>query len=179
MVYGFAKQSNGTFRLESQVGIGTTAELLIPVAPDAALSETGSTETAEPLYPPPPNPLCILLVDDHAEVRTTTAAMLAELGHSVIEAQNGKEALSTLTNGGANCDLLISDYAMPHISGTELVRQARELVPDVPAIIITGYAEADAVRDRPEGVEILLKPFRDVALEQALARACAQPAAAS
>ena len=69
-----------------------------------------------------------------------------------------------------DCDLLITDYAMPHLSGTEFLREARELCPDVPALIITGYAEADAIADRPEGVEILLKPFTPAALEGAIAR---------
>ena len=174
MVYGFAKQSNGAFRIDSEVGRGTTAELLIPQAPEAAVPNQAITDPAPEQFAST-DPLRILLVDDHAEVRATTAAMLAELGHSVTQAKNGGEGLSALKNGTSGCDLVISDYAMPHISGTEFVRQARELMPEVPAIIITGYAEADAVRDRPEGVEILLKPFREGALQQAVARACARP----
>jgi CheY-like chemotaxis protein/anti-sigma regulatory factor (Ser/Thr protein kinase) len=177
MVYGFAKQSNGAFRLESAIGRGTSAELFIPRAPSAAKEGKSKTRNNEQQPLLPASPLCILLVDDHPEVRTTTAAMLAELGHSVIEATNGRDALFALENGAASCDLLISDYAMPHISGTEFVRLARQVIPEVPAIIITGYAEADAVRDRPEGVEILLKPFGENALQQALARACSQAAA--
>jgi CheY-like chemotaxis protein len=73
---------------------------------------------------------------------------------------------------------MISDYAMPNISGTEFLRQAREICPNVPALIITGYAEADAVKDRPDGVEILLKPFTPCKLEAALARACSDAAPA-
>ena len=178
MVYGFAKQSNGAFRIESEVDRGTTAELLLPRAPETAADPPAPSGTVEQPYSSAADSLCILLVDDHAEVRKTTAAILAELGHSVIEAKDGREALFALKNGGDCCDLLISDYAMPHISGTEFVRQARQLIPHVPAIIITGYAEADAVRDRPEGVEIHLKPFREAALQQALARACGQSATA-
>ena len=176
MVYGFARQSNGAFRLTSELGRGTTAELLIPRAPESAASDVDRSKREEKQAAPNSEPLRILLVDDHPEVRTTTAAMLAELGHSVIEAENGKEALLALGNGEPRCDLVISDYAMPHLSGTEFVRKARELFPDVPAIIITGYAEADAVRDRPDSVEILLKPFKEVTLQQALARACGQGA---
>ena len=59
---------------------------------------------------------------------------------------------------------------MPHLSGTEFLREARELCPDVPALIITGYAEADAIQDRPEGVEVLLKPFTPNNLDAALGR---------
>jgi PAS domain S-box-containing protein len=172
MVYGFAKQSNGAFHLESSIGNGTTAELWIPQAPDSAEEKPSESRPEETVVTAPSRPLHILLVDDHPEVRTTTAAMLEELGHTVVEAANGQEALTALNNGAASCDLLISDYAMPHISGTEFLRQARKICPDVPALIITGYAEADAVRDRPESVEILLKPFTPSALEKAVARIC-------
>jgi CheY-like chemotaxis protein len=172
MVYGFAKQSSGAFHLESSIGNGTTAELWIPQAPEAAERKPSEAQAEEAVGTPPLRPLHILLVDDHPEVRTTTAAMLQELGHTVIEAANGQEALAALNNGGGDCDLLISDYAMPHISGTEFLRQARKICPDVPALIITGYAEAGAVRDRPESVEILLKPFTPSALEKACARIC-------
>ena len=172
MVYGFAKQSNGAFRLESRLGSGTTAELWIPRAPEAAKDEPPTVQSEEQPRSTGSRPLHILLVDDHPEVRTTTAAMLEELGHTVVEAANGQEALAALNNGAATCDLLISDYAMPNISGTEFLRQARKICPDVPALIITGYAEADAVRDKPESVEILLKPFTSSALEKAVIRIC-------
>ena len=122
--------------------------------------------------------LQILLVDDHPEVRSTTAAVLQELGHSVTEAANGKEALAALENGASTCDLLISDYAMPQLSGTEFVRRARKVCPNVPALIITGYVETDAVQGRPADVEILLKPFTPSALQEAMARACNAPAVA-
>jgi PAS domain S-box-containing protein len=172
MVYGFAKQSNGAFHLESSIGNGTTAELWIPQAPEAAKDKPLGSRSEDPVAAPSMRPLHILLVDDHPEVRSTTAAMLEELGHTVVEAANGQDALTALSNGAASCDLLISDYAMPHISGTEFLRQARKICPDVPALIITGYADADAVRDRPESVEILLKPFTPSALEKAVARIC-------
>ena len=172
MVYGFAKQSNGAFHLESSIGNGTTAELWIPQAPDAVKDTGLESRAEEPVAAALTRPLYILLVDDHPEVRTTTAAMLEELGHTVVEAANGQEALTALDNGSRSCDLLISDYAMPNLSGTEFLRRARKICPDVPALIITGYAEADAVRDKPESVEILLKPFTPSALEKAVARIC-------
>jgi CheY-like chemotaxis protein len=61
---------------------------------------------------------------------------------------------------------------MPQLSGTEFLRQAREVCPGVPALIVTGYAEADAIQDRPAGVEVLLKPFTPKQLEAALLRVC-------
>ena len=67
---------------------------------------------------------------------------------------------------------------MPHLSGTDFLREARELCPEVPSLIITGYAEADAISDCPEGVEILLKPFTPRALEAAISRICVPAAVA-
>ena len=118
----------------------------------------------------PSKPIRVMLVDDHPEVRSTTAALLTDLGHKVVEAANGREALKVLKNGACQCDLLITDYAMPHLSGTEFLREARKLCPNVPALIITGYAEPGAISDPPEGVEILLKPFTPSVLEAAMAR---------
>jgi PAS domain S-box-containing protein len=173
MVYGFAKQSNGAFAIESEVGKGTTAELWLP---------RGSVEVREPSLPVERKragtalKLRLLLVDDHAEVRSTTAAVLEDLGHQVVEATNGAEALKVMKNGDCNFDLLITDYAMPHQSGTEFLREARKLCPAVPALIVTGYAETDAIGDRPANVEILLKPFTPTALEITIERICTQAA---
>jgi PAS domain S-box-containing protein len=173
MVYGFAKQSNGAFAIESEIGKGTTAELWLP---------RGSAEVRESSLPVESKrsgsalKLRLLLVDDHAEVRSTTAAVLEDLGHEVVEATNGAEALMVMKNGDCNFDLLITDYAMPHQSGTEFLREARKLCPAVPALIVTGYAETDAIGDRPANVEILLKPFTPTALEATIERICSKAA---
>jgi PAS domain S-box-containing protein len=168
MVYGFAKQSEGAFRISSKLGEGTTAELWLPRAPagqpktDPAPRERKRKRAARSLK--------ILLVDDHAVVRSTTAALLEELGHKVLEAPDGAAALQMLKRQDCECDLLITDYAMPHLSGTDFLRQARELCPGVPALIITGYVDANAICDRPDDVEILLKPFTPAALDAAIGR---------
>jgi CheY-like chemotaxis protein len=156
MVYGFAKQSDGAFRIESKVGEGTRAELWLPRAPEAAkVAGAGGAKAApEPLGAS----LRILLVDDHEEVRKTTAGMLEDLGHVVTEAAGGSEGLGLLTDD-CECDLLISDYAMPQMSGTQFIRAAREHCPDIPALIITGYADKEAIGERPENVVVVAKPF--------------------
>jgi PAS domain S-box-containing protein len=176
MVYGFAKQSNGAFRLQSEVGNGTAAELWLPRAPQAAATDV----PGPPEQPPVPlRPLKVLLVDDHPEVRSTTAAVLEDGGHEVVEADNGAEALAILKKRDCTFDLVITDYAMPHLSGTDFLRQARLLCPEVPALLITGYAETEIISDRPPGVEMLLKPFTPTVLEAAIARACGSTALAS
>jgi PAS domain S-box-containing protein len=164
MVYGFAKQSGGTLRLLSEVGQGTKAELWLPTAADAEnvrapRPETGETTTGRPLN--------ILLIDDHAEVRGTTAAMLSDLGHTTLDFAGGAEALAALDDGAA-FDLLITDYAMPRQSGTEVVRLARERKPGLPAVIVTGYADADEIGTRPGNVGLLMKPFSLAELARAV-----------
>jgi CheY-like chemotaxis protein len=168
MVYGFAKQSNGAFRLNSALGHGTTAELWLPRAHEARAAE--AKPAGQPRRRKSARKQRILLVDDHAEVRRTTAVVLADLGHTVVEAANGAEALKALRDGDCNFDLMISDYAMPHLSGTEFLREARKLCPEVPALIITGYAAGDAIGDLPPSTEVLLKPFTTSKLECALSR---------
>ena len=167
MVYGFAKQSDGAFRIESTPGTGTTAELWLPRAPEQAVAPRALAP--EPVAPAL-RPLKVLLVDDHAEVRSTTAAVLEDYGHKVTEAENGADALAMMKKRQKRFDLLITDYAMPHLSGTDFLKEARLICPDIPALLITGYAEAEMIRDKPEGVETLLKPFTPAHLEAAMAR---------
>jgi CheY-like chemotaxis protein len=138
----------------------------VPRAGEA--TETPSVAESEPEELRPGKALKILLVDDHDEVRGTTAAVLEELGHQVTEAANGAEALATLKNGESGWDLLISDYAMPELSGTELVHELRKVHPNLPCVIITGYAEKDAVGGRPDDVTVLSKPFTPAKLSEAI-----------
>lgn len=169
MVYGFAKQSNGAFRLASELEQGTRAELWLPRAVGDA---TPNQRVESPTSQQSSGSLRVLLVDDHAEVRSTTAAVLSDFGHDVVEAANGTDALAVLSDGDCRYDAMISDYAMPNLSGTDFLREARKLCPDVPALLITGYADAEAINDRPEGVEVMLKPFTPYELQEALSRLC-------
>jgi PAS domain S-box-containing protein len=175
MVYGFAKQSGGVFRIDSTVGVGTRAEIWLPRGtPEASIGQAepavraGSDKAAASLK--------ILLADDHEGVRSTTAALLFDLGHSVREAADGPELLSILRGDPDCCDLLITDYAMPHVSGAEVIHQAREIRPGLPAIIITGYADAQSIARRPDDVLVLSKPFTRDQVDAALRGAvCAEP----
>jgi PAS domain S-box-containing protein len=174
MVYGFAKQSGGAFRIDSNVGIGTRAEIWLPRSPEALVPAAAPSGDSGRAAETPP--LSILLVDDHEGVRTTTAALLRDLGHSVTEAADGAGVLGLLRDQPACCDLLITDYAMPRISGAEVIRQAREVRPGLPAIIITGYADAQSIERRPDDVAVLAKPFRPEQLQAAVRAAGAEPA---
>jgi PAS domain S-box-containing protein len=154
MVYGFARQSGGTFQLNSEVGHGTRATIWLPRSAAKVLHADDPPSSRAHIETPPKT---VLLVDDHAEVRAATAAILRDLGHSVFEAACGADALKLLQS--QEVELLISDYAMPQLRGTEVVVAARELQPGLPALIITGYAEANEIGERPHDVPVLGKPF--------------------
>ncbi|MBA3578166.1 MAG: response regulator, partial [Sphingomonas sp.] len=171
MVYGFARQSGGTLRLSSEVGEGTRAELWLPRASDNVAVALPSEAEEEPETQ---ESLRILLIDDHDEVRGTTAAMLADLGHSTVEACSGAEAIAALESADNEFDLLITDYAMPRQSGTEVVRMARKQQPRLPAIIITGYADEAEIGSRPSEVGLLMKPFSLGELAKAVVRASSE-----
>lgn len=169
MVYGFAKQSGGTLRLNSKVGEGTRAELWLPRSSgQAPVSAAGSPDNQDVVSQ---RSLRVLLIDDHPEVREATAAMLRDLGHETVEVASGSEAIAILDGRESEFDVLITDYAMPRHSGTEVVRLARKARADLPAVIITGYADAEAIGGRPTDVGLLMKPFSIEELSGAVYRA--------
>jgi signal transduction histidine kinase len=168
MVYGFARQSGGAIDIVSKVGEGTRVEIWLPRA--AASGARGAAEPAPPAGPARETPpLRILLVDDHEAVRETTAGMLSDMGHEVEPAADGPAMLRKLEAAPAAYDLIVTDYAMPLVSGTDALKQAREIRPDMPGIIISGYADSRSMTDRPGEVVVLTKPFT---LDQMRAAIC-------
>ncbi|MGB2587486.1 MAG: PAS domain S-box protein, partial [Pseudolabrys sp.] len=125
MVHGFAEQSGGRLILHSQKDRGTTAELWLPVA-------KASAQPVNPAQAAPAKtvrPLTILAVDDDALVLMNTVSMLEDLGHAVFEAYSGKEALEILRREDS-IDLVVTDQAMPKMTGTELAKVIRSEWPD-------------------------------------------------
>jgi PAS domain S-box-containing protein len=158
MVHGFAAQSGGRLLLRSQKGEGTTAELLLPVAKTSA-------QPVAPAQAAPAQslrPLTILVVDDDSLVLMNTVAMLEDLGHTVFEAWSGKDALEILRREDA-IDLVVTDQAMPKMTGTELAKIIRSEWPDIPVLLASGYADISQRDDI--GLPKLSKPFlqRDLA----------------
>lgn len=105
----------------------------------------------------------ILLVDDVADVLVTAGAFLAKEGFAVQKAPNGDEALSLIASD-AKIDVLVTDFAMPGLSGVELIAQAAQIRPNLRSIVITGYPNADGLAELPPNTTILAKPFRRTAL---------------
>jgi len=135
MVHGLAAQLGGGFDLTSAPGEGTRVDLYLPIADEAAPAEQRSA--VEPLQAIGRR-LNVLLVDDEDLVRTATAEMIRDLGHSVAEADGALEALGRLDRG-FDADVVVTDYMMPGMDGGALARRIAETHPDVAVLLITGY----------------------------------------
>jgi PAS domain S-box-containing protein len=169
MVHGMAQQSGGRLLLRSKPGLGTTAELCLPVAPPDAAS--AGQEMAPRMASSLGRELTILTVDDDPLVALNTSALLEELGHRVFSAPSGMRALEILRRE-EDIDLVITDQAMPGMTGSELVSKIRAEKPGFPIIIATGYAELPP--GEAEGIPRLAKPFRQQDLAEAIAGAVAR-----
>lgn len=161
MVHGFAEQSGGRFIMRSRKGNGTTAELWLPVA--TVVPKTAPAGTAIPAKKQPS--LVVLAVDDDALVLMNTVGMLEDLGHIVFQAYSGKEALEILRREGP-VDLVITDQAMPQMTGTQLAMAIKKEWQDIPVILATGYSEISP--EEETGLPKLSKPFFEDELAAAL-----------
>jgi PAS domain S-box-containing protein len=153
MVHGLASQLGGALTIHSRPGLGTNVELWLPQS-QAAPAETDGTGAEACVIPGGQG--IALLVDDEALVRLSTADMLNDLGYRVIEAASAEEAIR-LIDRGERFDLLVTDHLMPGMNGTDLARAVRGARPDVPVLLVSGYAESEGIApDLPR----LVKPFR-------------------
>ncbi|GGB36219.1 histidine kinase [Sphingomonas metalli] len=163
MVHGLASQLGGALTIQSRIGIGTNVELWLPEsATSVARVEDDRAAAAQPDVRG-----VALIVDDEDLVRMTTADMLADLGYSVVEAASAEEAMRLMV-AGRHVDILVTDHLMPGITGADLIRWARNDRPEIQALLVSGYAEQEAIgSDIPR----LAKPFRKADLAGALSRA--------
>ena len=163
MVYGFAKQSGGVVTIDSEIGNGTTLRIYLPRAPHRSAGAEEADEQSRWNAGPPSR---ILVVDDNSAVRAITAIMLRTLGHNAVEAVGGENGLELLERD-RDFDLLMVDLAMPNMHGDEFAERAQGLIPGVPTLFVTGYAEPGQVSQRAQR-EMLKKPFRRVQLAEKL-----------
>jgi signal transduction histidine kinase len=169
MVDGLVAQSGGAMRITSRQGAGTTIELWLPVS-----------EAKEVVRPRPTAPTLVeesrccrvLVVDDDPIVLAGTAAMLEDLGHVATEVESAENALQVLQSD-ANIDLVLTDHAMPGMTGTELAKHIRRHWPELPVVIATGYAELPGELDA--GVPRLSKPYRQQDLAALVIRLAGDP----
>ncbi len=165
MIDGLAKQLGGAFELTSVVGEGTNAVLWLPYA-QAVVSERQNPPIKH--LARAASALKILAVDDDVLILMNTAAMLEDLGHTVLEAGNGAVALELLADN-PDIDMLITDQAMPNMTGTELADRVVAIRGDIPVILASGYAEVPP--GAHQRIVKLGKPFDQDQLEKAIADA--------
>jgi CheY-like chemotaxis protein len=169
MVHGLAQESGGELVLKSQKGQGTTAELWLPVAEK---SPVAAAETRAPAPSQDSPTLTVLVVDDDPLVLTNMTAMLEDIGHTVFEAASAREALAILRRENA-IQLVLTDQAMPQMTGLQLIEEIKSGWPDLPVILASGFAEL------PPGADPLLitlaKPFLQYDLAQAVKAALEDP----
>jgi PAS domain S-box-containing protein len=162
MVHGLAAQLGGGLTISSTPGHGTTIELWLRASTETVPAERKSAG----VEPAPSASGTVLLVDDEELVRLSTADMLADLGYVVSEADSARAALRIIESD-APIDVVITDHLMAGMSGVELAYESRKHRPDVPVLVISGFAEVKGIApDLPR----LSKPFRQADLAAMLAR---------
>jgi CheY-like chemotaxis protein len=162
-VHGFAQQSGGALRVESEFGRGATFSLYLPraaqisipsVQPATSHNRTGGGR--------------VLLVEDNPDVAQVTMGMLEALGYQITAVQS---AAAALDRQEVAVDVVLSDIVLGDgPSGLDLAEQLRERRPDLPVVLMTGYSEALA-KGRRLGLKVLNKPFGEADLAAALASA--------
>ena len=162
MVHGLAVQLGGLLELASEVGKGTVASLWLPIASNALPAEP--PDVAEPQHG---RRATILVVEDDPLIAMSTADMLEDLGHTVVEASSGKKALEIL-EGGQAVDMMMTDHAMPGMTGVELAKLVRRTHPTMPVLLVTGYADLPAAQKAI--LPRLSKPYQQAQLRAEINR---------
>ena len=162
-VFGFAKQSGGAVRIATRVGEGTSVKVFLPRPevirerhPDVACSPNTKVRTR------------ILVVDDDKAVLRTTQRLLDALGYSVVPAASGGEALRMIADG-LEIELVLSDFAMPEMTGVELAKSIHTIRPELPVILVTSDGNREIPKEFGE-VLILHKPYTEDELMEKIAR---------
>ena len=169
-VYGFCTQAGGTARILATSAAGTTVLMLLPAT--AKVSDTPRSDF-EPA--PTPEHRELLLVEDNDELGQATETLLTLFGYRVTRASSAEEAIQLLDVGEVQFDVVLSDVVMPGgMNGVSFAQYLRKNLPEMPIILITGYASH--LREK-HGFEILQKPCAPDVLLAALRRATGQPAA--
>ncbi len=160
-VHGLAVQSGGALRLQSRVHEGTTVQLWLPVAEQRASGSTASALAS----PRAIRRRRILVVDDDPLVLASVVAMLEDEGHIVADAPSGAKALDALRE--EEFDVVVTDQAMPDMTGIELARNIRRTWPTLPIILASGYPNLPASEQL--ALPCLAKPFHPAELLALLA----------
>jgi two-component system cell cycle sensor histidine kinase/response regulator CckA len=167
-VYGIVQQSGGAITVHSEVGMGTTFTIYLPVSTKGAacLNDSSSPVMRGTSHG------TILLVEDEPAVRMLVAKILQARGYDVVQALHGLEALQKLQTMVEPPDLILTDVVMPQMSGLELIQQVRRQYPDIHVLYMSGYSDHPALKeDVLNGTAFLQKPFTADTLSHAVTQA--------
>jgi PAS domain S-box-containing protein len=167
MVYGMARQSGGTARIESAPGEGTTIKLFFKAAADKHSDDSAKAEEGE--HGPDVKSASVLVIDDDPDVRTFVAEALAEEGFQVRDCGDGRKGLEEFASDRP--DLVVLDFVMPAMSGAEVASRMLAEAPDQKILFVSGYSETEAIKSVAPGSPLLSKPFRSDALCRAVRNA--------
>ena len=176
MVYGFVRQCGGHIRVTSALGHGTSVEMLLPRAPDAAPRTPMPTPTPLPVRTAAGQPLeTVLVVEDEEAVRKLAVESLERGGYRVINAGSGDEALRIADAFDGPIHVLLTDVVMPGMKGTELATRMRAARPAIRVLLMSGYAADVVTKDDLAEATLLAKPFSPTALTRAVRKILDEP----
>jgi PAS domain S-box-containing protein len=156
MVHGLMEQSGGRMVIKSSTGVGTRVELWLPIAKSDRVAPSRAAGSNRASLSLANNSLRVLIVDDDPLVRATTGAVLESLGHKPVEAASAEEALNALDHSD-DIDLLLTDHAMPGMTGAQLTNEVNIRWPELPVVLASGFAEIQ--EDLSDGAIRLAKPY--------------------
>ena len=168
-VIGFAKQSGGDIRVDSELGAGTMFTLYLPCAGAGASVERDDAEDEGPVDG---DGVCVLVVEDNEPVGRFATQALRELGYDSVLATDGVAALAEMKRDCSRFHVVFSDVVMPGMDGLELAARIREAYPNVPVILTSGYSHVLA-QNGAHGFELLHKPYSIEQLSRVLRKAVA------
>ncbi len=161
VVHGIVEQHGGHLILESVPGSGTTVSVYLPVTSEEMAAGPDPSEESPPEPTVEESALTVLLVEDEEAVRRFTTVLLEELGHHVLTAEGGEQALAMEESYEGDIDLLMTDVMMPGMVGTELAHKLKLLRPTICVLLVSGYTDPRGVADLEDqaGMAFLQKPF--------------------
>ncbi len=179
MVFGIIQRHKGLVDIESEVGVGTTFQISFPIYTAGSLESTADESGENEATAAHHRPLRILLADDEKSILAFLQTVLRKEGHQTIAVEDGRKALNEFQAHPQDFDLVITDKAMPEMSGTQLSTEIKKISHHTPVIMLSGFGQfldknempdIDALASKPVSIDSLRQSIHDV-LENAPAEA--------